>query len=378
MSSSNTVLHIITGLQDGGAEGVMYRLCKHSASTKHVVISLMDEGKYGSLLREAGIEVFCLGMNPGKPSLFKFFRLVSLVRSVCPGVVQTWMYHADLIGGLAARIAGNKNVYWGIRHSTLERGKTKLSTILVARLCASLSFWLPKKIICCANKASRVHEELGYTKDKLCVIHNGCDLTRFSPNENSRQRVREEFGVSESEFLIGCVGRYHPCKDHENLFKALALVKDAGVNFRCLLVGKNVNKANGALVNAIANLGLDESVLLAGSREDVPDVMNAIDIHVLASSSEGFPNVLAEAMACGTPCVTTEVGDALDIVGDVELTCLPSDPDALASLVQRMFLKWFEGPEIWERTKIHCVQKIQRFSVQSMVDAYEACWYGRK
>ncbi|BES70783.1 hypothetical protein RE428_18010 [Marinobacter nanhaiticus D15-8W] len=150
------------------------------------------------------------------------------------------------------------------------------------------------------------------------------------------------------------------------------------MNFRCLLVGKNVNKANGALVNAIANLGLDESVLLAGSREDVPDVMNAIDIHVLASSSEGFPNVLAEAMACGTPCVTTEVGDALDIVGDVELTCLPSDPDALASLVQRMFLKWFEGPEIWERTKIHCVQKIQRFSVQSMVDAYEACWYGRK
>ncbi len=109
----NKVLHIITGLNDGGAEGVLTRLCLHSKGVGHVVVSLMDAGKYGAVLKQAGIQVYCLGMTPGKPNIVSFYRLIKLIREEDPDVVQTWMYHADLLGGLAARLAGVRRVFGG-------------------------------------------------------------------------------------------------------------------------------------------------------------------------------------------------------------------------------------------------------------------------
>lgn len=106
------VVHIITGLNDGGAEGVLTRLCLHSEQVQHVVISLMDDGKYGPLLARSGVTVHCLGMNPGKPSIVRLFRLIRLIRAEQPDAVQTWMYHADLLGGISARLAGVRRVFW--------------------------------------------------------------------------------------------------------------------------------------------------------------------------------------------------------------------------------------------------------------------------
>ena len=147
------VLHIITGLSDGGAEAVLTRLCLNSQEAKHVVISLTDEGKYGLQLSQSGVPVHCLGMNAGRPSLFKFFKLIRLIRVEKPDLVQTWMYHADFFGGLASRLAGVKQVFWGIRRSTLEKDKASRLTVLIARLCAYLSRVVPQKIICCAHEA---------------------------------------------------------------------------------------------------------------------------------------------------------------------------------------------------------------------------------
>ena len=370
------VLHIITGLGDGGAEGVLYRLCTHSFAVNHIVISLMDDGKYGALLRQNGVEVHTLGLNPGQPSILKFFRLIRLIRSIKPDVIQTWMYHADLLGGLASRLAGVKRVFWGIRHSTLDKGKAKRSTILIARVCAAVSGWLPESIVCCAHKALSVHADLGYAKDKLLVIPNGYDLSRFKPDVLTGQLVRSELGVTNSEFLIGKVGRFDPFKDHENLLKALAQLKAQGMKFRCLLVGKGLGIDNQPLIHLISTLNLTDRIILAGPRSDIPAVMNALDLHVLASSSEGFPNVLAEAMACGTACVATNVGDALDIIGDVGLTCPPGDSGALAELTLEAHQQWSKYPQLWAEHKKNCADKIQqRFSIQSMVSAYESCWF---
>ena len=372
----NKVLHIITGLGDGGAEGVLYRLCLNSKAANHIVISLMDDGKYGALLRQKGIEVYTLGLNPRKPSILKFFRLIRLIRSVNPDVVQTWMYHADLLGGFASKIAGIKRIFWGIRHSTLDAGKAKRSTIMIARICANVSGWLPEKIVCCANKALSVHADMGYAKDKLLVIPNGYDLSRFKPDIMAGQSVRHEFGVDTSEFLVGKVGRYDPFKDHGNLLQALAQLKTNGLKFRCLLVGKGLSSDNLTLVQLIRELNIKDDIILAGQRSDIPAVMNALDLHVLASSSEGFPNVLAEAMACGTACVTTNVGDAPDIIGDVNLTCPPGDSKALAELMSNAHQQWSKHPQLWAKHKLNCTVIIQqRFSIQSMVSSYESCWF---
>ena len=376
---TNKVVHIITGLSDGGAEGVLTRLCLHSRGVSNVVISLMDIGKYGPVLQQSGVVVHCLGMNPGKPSIVRFYQLIKLIRSEHPNVVQTWMYHADLLGGVAARLAGVKRVFWGIRHSTLEKGKSKRSTIMIARLCALLSNWVPEKIICCANKALAVHADIGYAAEKLLVIQNGYDLSCFKPDVAAGEKVRSELRLGPREFVIGKVGRFDPLKDHHNLLRALALVAEQQIHFRCLLVGKGLSPNNAALVANIIELGLQGKVLLAGQRTDICAVMNTLDLHVLSSCSEGFPNVLAEAMACGTPCVSTDVGDALDIVGDPGLCCPPRNSQALADLIIKMAKEWQQAPVTWQTRKTMSTQRVaERFSIEGMVSMYEASWFAVK
>lgn len=376
MDKPKKILHIITGLDDGGAEGVLVRLCLHSPQFQHIVVSLKDAGKYGAVLVAGGISVHCLGMNPGKPSLTKFFNLIHLIRTEHPDVIQTWMYHSDLLGGIAARLAGVRCIFWGVRHSTLEKGSSKRSTILIAHVCALLSRWIPRRIICCASKALEVHAEIGYEPFKLTVIPNGYDLTRFKPDITLRKKIRNELGIAQSEFLLGMVGRYNPQKDHSNLLRALSLVAAEKVDFRCLLVGKGLSTENDALMAHIAELGLCQQVLLLGPRNDVPAIMNALDLHVLSSSfGEAFPNVVAEAMACGTPCVTTDVGDALEIVGRSDVCCPPRDPRLLSELILNMYNEWAHFSEAWRQREISCVERIQsEFSIESMVAAYESCW----
>lgn len=370
-------VHIITGLNDGGAEGVLFRLCLSVKKTEHVVVSLMNKGKYGPLLEDANVKVLCLGMSPGKPSLKQFSQLVSIIRTEKPDAVQTWMYHADLLGGLAAKFAGVKKVFWGVRHSTLEKGKAKKSTIAIAKLCALLSRFVPEQIVCCAEKALFVHQNIGYAARKLIVIPNGYDLSKFMVDEQPGSRLRASLGVSPETFLLGKVGRYDPFKDHDNLLSALNELQLFGVDFKCLLVGRGLTTENPELMARITELGLIDNIILAGQRTDIPAVMNALDLHVLSSSSEGFPNVLAEAMACGTPAISTDVGDAGEIVGDPALLCPPRNPKALSELMLAMHSEWLERPDAWAERRIRCVEHIKNnFSIERMVAAYEKCWFG--
>lgn len=370
------VVHVITGLNDGGAEAVLFRLCTYPSNVTHHIISLMGEGKYGPLLRKTGITVTCLNMPQGKVTLIGLRQLWRILRKEQPDVVQTWMYHADLLGGVIARISGVKKVFWGIRHSTLEKGKAKRSTIAIARLCAVLSPFVPKKIVCCAHKALYVHREIGYSAKKLIVISNGYDLSAFKKDDLAGQSIRTELGIPSDTFLIGKVGRYDPFKDHKNLLYALSKLSFAGLNFKCLLVGRKLTTENSELTTLIENLGLRDHVILAGQRTDIPAVMNALNLHVLSSTSEGFPNVLAEAMACGTPAISTNVGDAGEIVGDSKLLCPPRDASALSQLIISMHTEWSEEPEAWAERQNRCVQHIKsNFSIQRMVSAYENCWF---
>ena len=370
------VVHVITSLDDGGAEGVLTRLCLHSRRVDHVVISLMGNGKHGPVLISSGIVVHCLRMNPGRPGLAAFFRLVRLIRYEQPDIVQTWMYHADLLGGLAARLAGIKRIFWGVRHSTLERGKSKRLTIIIARLCALISPWLPEKIIYCASNAKEIHEGIGYDSKKSIVVPNGFDLNKFYPNLVGGQELRNELGIGIDEFVVGMVGRYHPQKDHLNLLKALKTLKLKGIKFRCLLVGHGLSLSNSAVVYIINDLDLGEEVILLGQRSDIPIVMNALNIHVLSSSyGEAFPNVVAEAMACGIPPIATDVGDSRLIIGNQGLVVPPKDCPALISALLAFFEEKANSPDAWLSRCAGCKREVsQRFSIQAMVSSFEAVW----
>lgn len=367
------IVHVITCLGDGGAEGALYRLCKHSRENDHIVISLSDEGKYGKLLRTESIKVFALNMRTNLPSPFAFFNLVKLIKIHEPDIVQTWMYHADFLGSIAAYILRIKTIIWGIRHTTLNPNYTKKSTIFIAKLLSRMSSWLPAYIVVNSEKAINQHEIYGYDRTKMHFIPNGYNLSQFTSNKDEARDLREELRVAPDIALIGTVGRYHPEKNHANLLSAIKILCTRGISVMCLFVGKNLDKNNTALVEKIKILGIENSVILLGQRSDIPAVMNALDLFVLPSSGEAFPNVVAEAMACETPCVVTDVGDAAKIVGDTGWVVPSNDAKALAASIQQALnvkkQKQWRGICVSARTHI-----LNNYSIDKMVMSYHKLW----
>ncbi|WP_419195639.1 glycosyltransferase family 4 protein [Bordetella petrii] len=370
------VTHVITGLGQGGAESVLFRLATYpDQRVRHTVVSLTDEGIYGTRLRAAGVTVHTLDMPRGRLTLSGFLALRRLLAQDKPDAVQTWMYHADLIGGLAARLAGIRALAWGIRNSGAHLQRSSRSARLVLKLCALLSGRIPATIVCAARDSAVRHEQYGYRADRLEVIANGYDLSRYQPDAAARQRVRELWEVPSDTPLIGCVARWDPLKDHANLLGAVAaLVRDGRDHgLQCVLVGRGMTPGNAELMALIDKLGLGGRVLLAGPSDDVPAVMNGLDLHVLSSCAEGFPNVVAEAMACGTPCVVTDVGDAAHILGSTGAVVPPEQPEALAHGIAAAL------DDIAARGRLAAGaagrdRVLAEFDLANMVAAYETVW----
>ncbi len=367
------ILHIITGLGQGGAEAVLYRLVGASSEAEHVVVSLRDEGVYGPLIRRLGVDVHTLDFPRGSLSLRGLHRLWRLILANKPDVIQTWLYHADLAGGLA-RLAGVRSVCWGIRSSHLSTDTMSRSTRLTMRVCGWTSGWLPAAIVSCSQQAASLHQRLGYRPAKFTVIPNGYDLSLFSPQPQAREKMRGEWGIPAEIPLLGMVARWHPQKDHANLLSALTALAKAGKDFRCIFAGPGIEQSNGELGALISGSGLEDKVRLLGPRYDIPNVMNALDLHVLSSAyGEAFPNVVAEAMACGIPCVVTDVGDAALIVGNTGWVVPSKNANSLAHGIERA-LQVIKTPQR-EALSQACRQRIvEGFGIERMAAAYNEVW----
>lgn len=342
---------------------------------EHIVVSMMDEGVYGKPMKAAGVSVHTLDMPRGRLTFRGMVGLYRLVRSLRPTAIQTWMYHADVVGGVISRLAGHRHVAWGIRHADHDWKRTRVTTRLMIRAGALLSGWVPELIVSCSARATTVHQALGYSRQKFVVIPNGYDLSRFHSNPSLAEPLRREWNVESNTPLIGFVARWNPDKDHANLFRAIKAIATKYPELRCVLVGGGMLKGNIALEHAIRAAGISTRVILAGSREDIPAVMNALDLHVLSSSCEAFPNVVAEAMACGTPCVVTDVGDAAMIVGETGWVVPPGDSEALARAICAASEEMLNNPERWKIRKKECRRRIiENFDIEKMASAYRTLW----
>ncbi|WP_369920483.1 glycosyltransferase [Marinomonas polaris] len=371
------ILHIITSLSDGGAEAVLYRLCTFDKKNTHIVISLMDEGKYGPLLEKSDITVHCLEMPAGKISFKALIELYKLIRQFKPDVVQTWMYHADLIGGVIAKFAGVKNIVWGVHNTTLIKGKSKQSTIIIAKLNAFISYFVPKQIIYCAAKSRQVQESIGFNSGIGCVVPNGYDMDDFMPNPIAGLNFRNEVKLAHDKFLIGHVGRFDPLKDYETLLTSIAELQNIKSDFNMILVGGDLDEENSVLSNIINRRNI-LNIKRLGRRSDISAIMNAFDIFILSSVSEAFPNVLNEAMACGTPCVTTDVGDAAFIVGDTGWIVPSRNPQALSKAMFEAMEEKYNNPIAWEERRLSCRNRIvNNFSIEKMVTGYHHIWFNK-
>jgi len=366
------VLHVIASLEDGGAEAVLYRLVQSTPHLSHEVISLTGPGKYGPLLEAAGCEVHCLEMPRGRLTASGLRSLARLARISAAVVVQTWMYHADLVGGIAARFFGGKPVVWGVHTSDVSAAS--FSTRMVVRACAMLSRVVPDGIIYCSHRSVECHERIGYGARDVRVIPNGYDVSLFQRDPIARARLRQEWGVAEGEILLGFVARFDPFKDHETLIDALGRLSMDGLPFRCVLVGSGIHSDQTDLMRLLDRFNVTDKVVLAGRRSDIPQVMSALDLHVLTSRSEAFPNVLCEAMLAEVPCISTDVGDAALILDGLGWVTPPRRPDLISQAVHAASAE-MQDVEGWRERGRKCRSSIiARYGVDRMAARYESFW----
>jgi len=364
------VTHVITSLDVGGAETMLVKLLSgiDPGRCTSRVVSLLPEGQVGGLIRALDIPVRSLDMRPGAPDPRGLVRLAGILRDDPPDVVQTWMYHADLVGGLAARFAGRVPVVWGIQNTVLEAEWSPLMSRATLRACARLSRRLPKRIVSCSQNAARAHVVAGYADDRMVVIPNGVDIEAFRPDVSARPRVRAMLGISEGAPLVGLVARFAREKDHETFAQAVGRVLRRVPDAHFVLCGAGVDDENLELVGWLDEAGSRSASHLLGARDDIVDLMPGLDVLVLSSITEAFPNVLGEAMASGIPCVTTDVGDARYIVGDTGRVVPPRSPDALADgLVELLTMHSDARRDLGIASRVRVVDE---FSLASVVERY--------
>jgi glycosyltransferase involved in cell wall biosynthesis len=369
------VAFFISGLPFGGAEMMLMKLISAMDRSRFqpVVISLSDGGALAAPIEALDTRVHCLGIQRGLGAASGWTKLRKLRQIVAherPTVLQGWMYY----GNLAATIAGGGiPIVWGVRGSLPQEGLQghPWMTRWIIRTNAVMS-WRARAIVYNSRLAAAQHERIGFSASKSRWIPNGFDTLQFSPDLHMRTQARRELGVDPNEILIGLIARYHPMKGHENFLKAAALLASRVPRVRFVLVGTNVDNFNSEINKYISQERLGSKILLLGERLDVPNLTRALDIATCSSSEEAFPNVLGEAMACGVPCVATNVGDCAWVLGEAGLAVPRDDPGALAAAWEHLVNMGREGRNALGAIGRGRVEKF--FTLSTVAREYEALY----
>ena len=337
---------------------------------QHCVISLTTLGEVGGQIQHLGIDVYALDVNFSLSLPIKLLQIINKIRSLHPDIVQTWMYHADLLGGLSAYLAGHRRIIWGIRNTNIH--SSSIITSWIRKLCALLSTLIPCKIICVAEAARQSHIEKGYDASRMIVISNGLNFSYLASSIEKREILRLQCRFPGDAIVIGCLGRFDPIKDHHNFVRAAALIAEQYANVNFLMVGRGLTVENAILQTWIDKTNHKDRFVLLGERADVATCLSAMDIFCLSSRIEGFPNVLSEAMAMGLPCVSTDVGDAGLILGGTGIVVPKENTQALAdALLQVVALSNKQREQMGQQAK----ERVKgEFSIEKARVRFEAVY----
>lgn len=331
--SNNKIIFISPDINSGGAENILFNVAKTKSKNEILLISLTDIGHYGSILRREGYEIYALNMKKNLFVIFKLIYLLILIIKFKPRIVQTWLYHANLIGGIAAKIAGVKKVYWTIHHDFEFRN---LHMMLEMRILVFLSYVIPDKIIYGSNPVRKNHILNGYFREKSIVINNGVSTSKFRAIPEYRDSIRKELNIPNHCLLLGNIARDNPLKDHETLFKVLKILKTENINFKCILIGPGLSNKNKEFKIRIKKYGIEDKVILYGKTYYLNNILNAFDINILTSRKECSPISLIESMSTGIPCITTNVGNANELIGNSGWVVNTSDYKSIAKLIMEI------------------------------------------
>ncbi|WP_201566382.1 glycosyltransferase family 4 protein [Psychrobacter immobilis] len=363
------IVHVIMSLNIGGAELMLKRLVLNSHQKEkfeHTVITLTDLGVMGPELQNKGIMVHTLGMKSLSTVPLVFLKLQRLLKKIQPDVVQTWMYHSDLLGGLAAKSVGVKKIIWGIRTTDVSQGPSKL-TVHLSKVCAKLSYYIPSTIVCAAHVSKDYHVGIGYDESKMVVIPNGFDIEALSATDEDGLEIRQQNNLSVDDIVIGSVGRFNPVKNQKLFIDVAALLVEKNPNLKFLMVGRDNTIENKELMSWINDYNIVDSFRLLGQRDDVAKCLKAIDILCLHSKTEGFPNVLVEAMILKTFIISNDVGEVRALIPSNQIITL-NKVNYYEKILNIMDNNYFRSKENLDNLK---ESSIAKYSIGNIVLQYE-------
>ena len=371
------IIHIISGLSIGGAEIMLYKLLSITDKRKFtpIVIALVagsDEMK--DRIEALDIPVYSLGIKRSSLfSLFRFLKLIRLIREHKPDIIQGWMYHGNLAATLVSIFTtGHPAIVWNILHSLYDLCYEKRSTRWVIQLNRLFSR-IPKAIIFNSNLSRKQHEAFGFNSRRSQMISNGIEIQKFVLSSERIQNIRSSLNISFSALIVGHVARFHPMKDHKGFLQTAVQVLQHFPEVHFILAGRDITKKNTILQEIIPD-EIEHQFHLLGERNDIPDLMGIMDIYCQSSWSEAWPTVLGEAMAAGVPCVATDVGDSKEIIGETGTVVSPRDVDALTAGIEKLIMMTPEQRQTLGEAARARIK--ENYDLDKIIDQYASLYSG--
>lgn len=363
------VVHIITGGKGrGGAEGALLRLITGTSKTvEHVVYTLLDMPEYDKDFRKAGVVVKSLNIRNTKSFAINLYQLRKEFSSNRPDIIQSWMGHSNLLFGIIGR-AWKIPVVWNIRQSRVSKEELGAKNYALMKTSAKLSNFVPYKIINCSLKSIERHREAGFY-DNFVYIPNGIniDSSYFEVIESKQNK----------DFTVGHVGRYDPAKNHALFISAFNSFNKHHTESLCVMAGTGVSYENSLFKNKYKDLINSSFILLGqiGTKEELSEIYKKMDCLVLSSITEGFPNVLIEAMSFGVPCISTDVGDASEIIADTGWIVPSEDQEALEKALEEAYHEYINFPKKWAARREKAYDRVvENYSIEEMCERYINVW----
>ena len=370
------ILHIINSMGNGGAESVLYRLVVNDKNNKHAIISLLNDNFYKEKLLKKNIKHYFIG---NKFNIFWFIKLLKLPILIIynkPDLVQTWMYHSNLIGGFFAYLTLTKKIYWNIRHSNFGK-RIDIKYKILLFLSAKLSKLIPNKIIFCSETSMQYHNNMGFHNSKSLLICNGFQDISKKIDIKYKKHFVKKYKIDSQSIILGNVGRWNKQKDHNNLFSALSLMikNNKDIDFKLVLIGNNISYNNIELLKLINLYKLNKKIIIMNPTDNIQNIYSIIDISISSSSfGEGFSNFISESMICEVPCVATNVGDTKIIVNRFGWIVPPNQPKKLYNSIYEAIESKKENKQ-WKDKQIRAKKHVlSNFSLEKMLNNYQNAW----
>jgi glycosyltransferase involved in cell wall biosynthesis len=362
------ILHIITGLNTGGAETMLLKLIREadSRAEKHIVISMMDKGSRGKEIQKY-CDLHTLNLKQGKLSFSSIYQLIRIAKRFKPDIIQGWMYHGNLMA-LILNFFIRKKLFWNIRQTLVDINQEKKLTKVVIKLNSIFSNYVTG-IIYNSLLSIKQHENYGFCRKNSIHIANRFDDKFYKITEESINENKSNLGLSKNTKVIGMVARYHPMKNHLGFIKNITPFLQKNSSLYCILIGTNINQQNEELVKAIQASANPDRFLLLGEKEDLTKYYNIFDYCVSSSLwGEAFPNIIGESMACGTPCIVSDVGDSKLIIDNWGFSY---EPNSRHEFAQKIEIALNLGAIEYNQLAKKCQKHIAEFySIVSIYDRY--------